>query len=186
VNSGASVGTNQSGADLTLKAGVATGTGSGGNVRQQASFTSTTSGSTAQTLYDRFTIAGHTLSLSTTSNTTTTFATATAAVSNSAVGCTVSYLIEAIQGSTAVNSVQGMVTFIANNTNGTVATVAAPTAFGTTPLIGSGSLTIAFAATVSGTTMNMRVTPSWGTIVPTVVRITYQILSNGQTTISPV
>jgi len=172
-------------ADNTHTGAVATGTGAGGSIRFQTSFNTNVSGTTAQGLFDKFVVAAKTLYLSTTSATTTTFCVMSVAVANSAVGCTVAYTIEAIAGTTQCNTESGMVTFVGKNINGTATTNATSTSFGTTQSVSTGTLTITWGATVTGTNINLRVTPTWTVITPTIVRISYTVISNGQTAITP-
>jgi hypothetical protein len=72
-----------------------------------------------------------------------------------------------------------------NQNNVVTVPAAAPTIFGSQAQPGSGTITMAAATSVTGTNVNVRLTPSWTTIVPTTVRVSYTVHANGMTYITP-
>lgn len=178
-------GANQSGTDTTstssttITMGMATGAGAGPDFTIQDGYKLAT-GTTVQSQFDRLRIVGKETALSTTSATTTTFATMALATNNTSGGCHVHYMVEANDG-TNWDTACGDFTVAASNKAGTV-TATAAAVFGESSNANSGTLSNASAVSVTGTTVNIRITPSWTVIVPTVVRITYTLIPFGNVT----
>lgn len=171
------------GASFTLKCPKGRGTGAGGSFDLQAAFP-LASGSTIQTHYDRFYVVGQTKTLSNTSATTTTFCQMAVATANTAAGGRVDYAVIADDGAgNNVSVASGYFLFAGVNSNGTVTTSDPTTVeFSVTT---TGTLVNAAFATVTGTNINLRIKPTWTTIVPTTVRIQYTVTCFGRTTVSP-
>lgn len=125
---------------------------------------------------------GNVKGLSTTSGATTTFA-LVSTVTGSAIGGHVFYTVEA---STSSNwdVTSGSFSFCAVNKSGTTS-VNVSTVVGTSVIQNSGTLSLASAVTTSGTSLALQVTPTWTTIVPTKVQITYTIISQGPCQVVP-
>ncbi len=124
-----------------------------------------------------------TKTLSNTTNTTTTFA-LLSTISNSSIGGQVFFTVEANDG-TNWNSTSGFFQFAAVNQAGTTSVFAGTIAAFPGTICNSGTLVLASAATTSGTSLALQITPNWTTIVPTTVRITYTIMAFGTTTVTP-
>jgi hypothetical protein len=171
----------------TLTSGLPNGTGTA-DVAVQTGF-ALASGTTAQTAYDRFRVTSKTKALSTTTATNTVFALLSNAVTDSGVGCTITGTIELIDGTHHVGTIHFTVPFSSVNQNGTLTA-------GVVPVLGTGngsidtggtytSLTTTFTAVVSGTNLQLGVTPTWSAGTPTTARLTYQVQANGQVTVAP-
>jgi hypothetical protein len=146
------------------------------------------SGATLQSTYDRLVIYNQTFTGSTTSATADLFLVASCAVSNSGIGVEIAYIIEVADGSNHVSTISGTMVVAASNRAGTV-TATCSTAGTSNQSISDTttftSLASTTTATVSGTNVQCKVTPSWGAGTPTSVKITYQARANGQTSLTP-
>lgn len=188
ITAGPATGTNIQAGDLNLLAGTPTGTGYS-KLLVRSGFV-LASGSTAQTLYDRELITSKTFACSTTTATANTFLLISNAVSNSGVGSEIQYTLEVLDGSNHAGTITGSMWVVGANANGTV-TADATTASTANQIIKQdasatfGTLTCTTTATVSGTNVQCKVTPSWSTGTPTTVRITYQARLSGQGSATP-
>lgn len=173
-----SSGTNIAGNNLLAIGGLATGNAAGGDFVVKTSGTPNGSGSSVQSVSDRFRVAGKTKTLSTSSGSLTTFAQIALGTTLTETSGTIYYSIKATSA-TDVDTASGHVDFTAVNkaatlsvTAGTVTDVKANT---------NGSITSGFTVTASGTTVQLNVTPVFTTIVPTAVVMQYSIILNGDT-----
>lgn len=175
LTSGPATGTDIASGGWLAVLGQATGAGACGNFDVQTSFKKAT-GASAQTLGDRLMVVGKQTALSTTNATTTTFVQLQLPTSNSSGGCTVFYTVEANDG-TNWDTASGFYIVAASNKAGVVtATASAATEASNA---NSGTLADASAVTITGTNVNLRVTPAWTVIVPTTVQISYTIVAFG-------
>ena len=182
---GQGVGTNQNGGGMLLSAGAPTGTGTS-NFHLQTGFTLGSS-STNQTLGDRLYIAGHSVTMSTTTATATTITTLNVPTSGSGGGCIVYYNVVATDG-TNYSTATGSFSVSAVNKAGTVTAAAASItdeSSQNSPL--PAGLTAGTTSTsVTSTAVAIRVAPAWMTLVPTSVICTVTVISHGNgVTITP-
>lgn len=172
---------------VTVSSGLPTGTGSG-YVKITTGFVGA-SGSTAQTLYDRLLVTSKTFAGSTTSATADLYLVASNAVSNSGICVMIDFMIEVADGSNHVSTISGVQIVSASNRNGTVtassSTFTNLTNGDVSDTTTFTTLTTTTTATVSGTNVQIKVTPSWAAGTPTSVKITYQARANGQCTLTP-
>lgn len=170
-------GTNIAGAGLNLAGGRSTGTAASGSVSMQtAGFGS--SGTTLNTLVDRFITVGKGLALS--DNTATTIATITVPTTACAGG-KVTFTVEVTNG-TDTQSCSGEVFFNAINKADTFTTDSTLTA---STLATTGTLVVSFSFTTDGPTdaVNLRVT-SDTSLTATVHRIWYSVINDSQRVIT--
>lgn len=183
----AGTGTNGAAGGATLDAGASTGTG-------VADALVTTgfklgSGSSAQTKYDRYRATNNTKTLSNTTATPTIFCLLTNAVTDSGGGCQVVGTIELIDGTHHVGSITFSMWITSVNQNGTVTAACSTFTAGSNGQILTGGtytgLTTTTTVTISGTNVQLKVTPSWSGGTPTTTRLTYQVQVNGQANATP-
>jgi hypothetical protein len=179
-------GTDKDGGGITQSPGIPTGTGTGQILRRTG--WRLTTGTTAQTEYDRDLITSKTFACSTTTGTNNVYLVLSNAVSNSGVGCVVDYVLEVGDGSNHWSTISGSQVVAGENRNGTV--VATCTTAGTSNQSISSTVTFtALACTttvaVSGTNIQIRLTPSWSAGTPTTVRVTYSARVSGQGNLTP-
>jgi hypothetical protein len=130
-------------------------------------------------------VAGRSFALSTTSTTALTFCTLTCATSNSSSGAQVEFVIEVKDGSSHVSTITGVAHYSASNRGGTVL-AATTTATAATNYVVSDSTTFTglaatWSATVTGTTVNLKMATSWAAGTPTAVTIKYKAIASGTT-----
>jgi hypothetical protein len=157
-------GSNNAGGNLTMAMGAGTGTAAGSQVSLSRSLMTTT-GSTAQTQVPGFTVC-ETKTLSNTSATATTLAQIGAA-SNSGGGATVFLSVTATDGTNFDTETQSTNLSFVNKAG--VFTISTPTTTASSAASNSGSTTIGFTATGASSLISLKVTPVFGTIVPTTV-----------------
>lgn len=176
-------GTNQAGTALQVGGGLGTGTGQPGVPRVTSGWLGS-SGTAAHTEVDRAFFATKTLTLSNTSATTTTYATLST-TSNAGAGCMVLVLVEASDG-TDWCSATGLIPCSAVNKAATasVGQSSGGLVYGVAKSNGAHGFSLTHSVTTSGTSLALRIRPSWTTIVPTTVRITYTIFPLGQTSVT--
>lgn len=185
---GAGVGTDKNSGGLTLGTGLSTGTGFS-HTKVQTSFTLAT-GSTTQTLGDRFFVCGKVLALSTTTATTTTFASLSIPTQNM-LGGTCFYTVEVddpnspnfststASGSFVFSAVTDGTTAVAGNIVTTTESVASSTSGATLTTTGVPSIVASGASTLL-----LKVTPVFvGT--PINARLSWTIITHGLTTVTP-
>jgi hypothetical protein len=164
-------GSNIAGASLTLEGGIGTGTGVGGSVLLNRDIVKAT-GTTAQTYAPAFVVCP----TKTLSNTTAT-AQAVATITTTSVsggGLTFFYTVTASNG-TLVDADTGSVNVSWNNAAGTVAATMG-TINNSVQSNGSGTTAATPTVTVATNVVSIKVTPAFGTIVPTTVTGYYSFL----------
>lgn len=172
-----------SGTNLFLQSGIPLGAGAS-NLSLRTGFP-LASGTTPQTMGDRFFVSGQPKTLSNTTATTTTFA-LLSTVTNSSLGCRVDYTVELNDG-TNWGSTAGSFYGTAVNKAG-VSTAGLVQQIGTNSTNNGGTfttLTAVGALTISGTSLALQITPSWSVGTPTTTRITYTIVINGSSSVTP-
>jgi hypothetical protein len=169
---------------------ITTGLGSGSStsdIALQSGF-ALASGSSAQSTYDRVRITSKTKALSTTTNNPTVIANLSNAVTDSGVGAVIDGVIELIDGSHHVGSVTFTAVYTGVNQNGIVTAAASTAGTGNLAAQTGGTytaLTTTWDTAISGTNIQLRVTPTWSAGTPTTARITYQARVSGQGSLSP-
>ena len=184
---GAGVGTDKNSGGLTLSTGLSTGTGTA-QIAMQTGYALAT-GTTTQTAYDRDLKTSKSFNSATpgTSGTVLNFCNMALATSVSGGGCIVDYLVEVNDG-TAASSIMGWMQVAAENRAGTVLATASMAAATNQTIQNSATFTTlacTTTATVTGTNVLLKVTPTWVAGTPTVVRVTYQVRGNGRVTFAP-
>ena len=169
---------------MLLTTGIPTGTGTS-NFHLQTGFT-LASGSTAQTLGDRLFIAGHSVTMSTTTATATTITTLNVPKSGSGGGCIVYYNVVATDG-TNYSTATGSFSVSAVNKAGTVTASAAAITDESSVNSGADTLTAGTTSTsVTSTAVAILVAPAWATLVPTSVTCTVTVTPFGNgVTVTP-
>lgn len=184
--SGDGGGTDKNAGNVIVRTGQATGTGVA-KISFQSGYTLASS-ATSQTLYDRQVITSQSFAGSTTSTTADLYLVAACATSVSGVTITVDFGIEVTDG-TAISTIAGTQIVSASNRAGTVTAVSSTFTNLTNGAVSDTTtftaLTTTTTATVSGTNVQIKVSPSWAAGTPTSVKITYQARANGRCTLTP-
>jgi hypothetical protein len=159
---------------VTIGTGISTGLG-GSNVRVQTSYLGLT-GSTAQPLGDRLMIVGQSKVMSNTTTTNTNFCNLSLPTTSTGGAAIVRYCLVADDlAGTNVDVASGWYLVVFKNVSGTVtattSAVQVETQTGSSGSIASGVVT----ATISGTNVLLNMAPVITTIVPTKVRLSYNI-----------
>jgi hypothetical protein len=183
---GIGAGTDQAAGGVTISTGRNTGAGTS-DALVQTGFTGAT-GSSLQTAYDRVRITSKTKTLSNTTATNTVFCLMSNTVTDSGVGCMVQMTLEILTPGTHSNAAwSGTAVWACVNQNGACTAGGIPVATSATSSAANGGITVSsvvFTSVVSGTSLQLGITPSF-TGSPTTVRLTYMVLASGQTTITP-
>lgn len=178
-------GTNQAGTALQVGGGLGTGTGQPGVPRVTSGWLGS-SGTTAHTEVDRAFFSTKTLTLSNTSATTTTYATLST-VAGCGVGCIAHVLVEASDGTDWVSGTGLIpVSGVQKATGATMGSgqAAGGLVYGIAKSNAGHGFSLTHSVTTSSTSIALQIQPSWTTIVPTTVRITYTIFPLGQTSVT--
>jgi hypothetical protein len=178
---GARAGTDSdtAGMPFTIRPSLGTGLGAGDQVSLARSLMGTT-GSAVHATANAITVC-ESKTLSNTSATTATFATIGLA-SNSGGGATVFITLVASDGTNFDSETQSVNLSYVNKA--TVMTVSTPTITASSAANNSGSATIGFTATGASPTISLKVTPVYGTIVPTTVTMYAEINNHGAGAVS--
>lgn len=167
-------GSNLPGSPFTIDAPLGTGTGAGASTSLNRALMGG-SGTTAQTSANAFVVC-ESKTLSNTSATAQTLANI-ALASNSAGGARGSITVTATDGTNFDSETQDFVVSYVNKA--TVGTVGTAAITASTAANNSGSATIGMTATFAGTTLSIKATPVFTTIVPTTVTAYLELQNHG-------
>ena len=110
------------------------------------------------------------------------------ATSTTGVGAQVFFTLELVNA-TQVCTISGTVVVTTQNDAGTVTAVSTTFTSGSNGAISSvvpfTGFTATTTATVTGTNVLLKITPTWSAGTPTSARMTYQVRMNGQATLAP-
>lgn len=177
-NSRGGTDSNVAGATGTLQAGIGTGTGAGSKLAISRNLMGA-SGSTAQTQSNAFAV-GQSKTLSNTSATAQAIATITLG-SNAGGGASGIFTLVCTDGTNFDSETQSFnVSYV--NKAGAV-TVGTPAITTSTAANNSGSCTLGITAVANGNNIDLKVTPVFGTIVPTTVTL-YPIITHSTNTVT--
>jgi hypothetical protein len=104
--------------------------------------------------------------------------------SNSALSGQIFLNLEVNDG-TNWDTINGQFGFAVVNKAGTLTVGAMSAIYGASNAVNSGTVSYTISSAASGTSLALKIDPSWTVIVPTTVRINYMLFINGSTTVTP-